>query len=1219
MANGNRPFNTMQANLGIVPDQPAPVMPVAISPAEAASRASAQASAQITYGSQVLSASGVPSLTNYFQRQFQQQYQVIQQQQSFNPYIADALAGSYGAGGAPQGGMLPSPLLMTPPASGAFRPRMGAGFAAIPPMPVMPLIPTPFTPDIPGPMFRTAWEQEMMHREQRADMLYSYAMQAPRAAGAGVGLGAGALAGAAVGGRFGPMGAAAGAFGGMALAGISGAARGMGSLFAAPFFPAGEIQQMGGAIQRMSQQFVVGGPQLGPEGRGFTREAGMELAQQFRGMAMDPGFKRETGGMFNREDLMRITSQAGRAGLLDMDQSTDQVRNKVRDVSRTLRRFMELTNDPDVTNVIRQMGQLQQLGMNVNDMEKAAQNMRMFSRAAGLTTTGIQQMGGLPGAATFGAVGLSPAAGFEFGEFALASSRQMVASGGISPRNLAMMGGVSGMAQRTMGAQAALMSMPLMQAAMAGYGPGGWGATGQGVGEQMYGRGGMGAGGAVMGALGALGAGVQAGGVGALAMLPLQSRFVGAQAQEAMSPFEQNMMRFRMAQQTGQMMGLKGTQAFAMGAQQLYGQEVAEQMFQEMRSPGYFRAQGDMLQRQERERAAQQRADAYKEAPGTLGLMAAGVYGGYGQGQAAMLRGRAYLESPQRGLQHIGRQISETFEDISAAGRGGAVIHNDPRNRILTAEQQKGVLSQTTAETVSASFRGGAIPDYSTATLGAAVRTARGLAGMASVDLPGSNLFFGVQAAWGMNQEQEASFISNVNKRTEAMREITRASAGGDSKQSFDASTQILGDVFGKEKAGGVMAYARTALTGILADKDKWYATGQEDDSDYSSALVAAAKAYGVNSQDAENKIRNLFKGKRADFMKVAGDMRSHAMKYNPSAKNVAAKSGELVGATAAGEIAGKFEAVDKARRERLVGMEKKLGLRVRPAGAINIADQETGVFVEIPQLGEVSRLAGQYKPIEFAAMATAAMAQGGGDENAKRERIQTDQLRIEYEKAVEPQRKRGGKVLDFWSWYSGMANLAGAKGGDVRTALGEMARKGGVGQVMGAAKSYAEGQAGTQFMSGALKLEGMAPGMLKSLTEAAGMKDSTLAKEEMAKILSERGTNIPAAVQKAAEQATKTGNAADFDAMYRSVSGQGELVGEKTELAPGVSAGPDAERARRDMKDVADMAANFNDVTTVFGKASGDFATGAKLLKDAMDEWMAGGMSGPPGLGGPG
>jgi hypothetical protein len=276
-------YNSMQANLGLMPGMGSPSgFTPTKSPAQVAMELSAQATANLQYGSSIgpQIARNLPQLSAMtFGQQFQQQFAYAQQQQNMSPYVANLMSGAYGGGS--QQMNLPSPLLMTPASSGVFRPPMPSmGMNPIQPMPVMPMVQTPFTPQLPRPMFQTAWEQEMQQRDYRADAIYSYASQTPRVGGNMMGYGMGAMAGAMVGRRFGgPMvGAALGAMG----AGISGMSGGMGDLAMMSMRPSMETHQMGASYQRMSQDWVAGGSQLHQQGFGLTRSASLNLAQGCR-------------------------------------------------------------------------------------------------------------------------------------------------------------------------------------------------------------------------------------------------------------------------------------------------------------------------------------------------------------------------------------------------------------------------------------------------------------------------------------------------------------------------------------------------------------------------------------------------------------------------------------------------------------------------------------------------------------------------------------------------------------------------------------------------------------------------------------------------------------------------------------------------------------------------------------------------------------------------
>lgn len=596
-------INSMQANLGLIPGTGSPVGFHTPSSAETSLQLMQQASQRREMSRQAIVATSVGE-------QYRQQLSQIQSQQSISPYGAQMLAGHMpGAQGYGQGYM-PSPLTMTPPSTGVFRPPSPPGMTPMAPMHRPPIPFTPFQPRLPEPMFQSAYDQQAQLSDMRQNQMFSYASQAPGVAAQGAGIAAGAYAGARMGARFGRYGRVAGAIGGAALAGFSGVAGGMRDLAQTFMQPAIETRQLGAGIQNMSRNWVVQGPQMHAMGRGLTRDASIEMAEEVRNLSGEDRFQEQTGEMFNRQDLMKIMGQGGKAGLFDMAQSVPQIKQQLRQTSITIKQFMELTNNPDVTSVIRDMGRLRQFGMSQQEMVEAAQGMKAYSRAAGTTISGLQQIGGLPGAMAFQQAGLTAGTGFRYGNFAAASARQLVASGDINARQLSLLGGVQGIAQRDIQAQAAFSSMPMFAAMNAQFSGGQWG-----VNQGARGQAGQGAFGMVQGSLQALNQAVRQGGLGALAQFPLEQRRIADEATAAMTPEQQMAQRFEMAMTTGQRLGLKGQGAFAAGARTMYGDEVAEQMMVQARSPGFWRGQQQQIQRRQRELASETRQRIEEESP----------------------------------------------------------------------------------------------------------------------------------------------------------------------------------------------------------------------------------------------------------------------------------------------------------------------------------------------------------------------------------------------------------------------------------------------------------------------------------------------------------------------------------------------------------------------------------------------------------------------------
>jgi hypothetical protein len=470
---------------------------------------------------------------------------------------------------------------------------------------------------------------------------------------------------------------------------MSGAAQGLGTMAMAPMQPQIETRAMGAAMQRTSQNWVTAGPDIHPMGRGLSQEAGRGLAQNIRQMAGSQEFQAQTGGAFNREDLTKMTSLAGRTGLMDMEQSLPQIKDQLQRVSRTVSAFMQLTSDPDVTSVIRQMGQLRGMGMSMPEIESAAYQMKAYARAAGTSIGGMQAQGGLPGAATFQQAGLSPAAGFGVGMHAMASARQAVSTGTFTPMQLAMQGGVSGVAQRNVQAQAAYMSTPLFAAAAGGYQDGKWQMDPSNLANQ-YSQGG-GVQGMVTGAIRNIGQGVQQGGVGALANFGLMQKEISSTAAQVMTPGEMNLMRFRGAMQTGQMLGQQGSDALSMGAQAMYGPDIARQMMMEAANPEYWRAQQRGAARSLEELGGQQYADIKERAPGMWDAMKSSRAG----------RGvRSAVERVTKPIAQVGGKISDIAGGISEwmgeedAWESGQITTRRTRGRDITEQAAADFLSE---------------------------------------------------------------------------------------------------------------------------------------------------------------------------------------------------------------------------------------------------------------------------------------------------------------------------------------------------------------------------------------------------------------------------------------------------------------------------------------------------------------------------------------------
>ena len=742
--------NGMQANMGLSGVYTSSQAFNTPSPASVSMGLMAEAAQRHQQSYQIMESTPLGA-SQVFRQQYQQQMQTIQQHQSMNPYAARMFEQSQ-ASGTQQ--YLPSPLTMTPPSSGVFRPpaprpAMAPISSVYTPTMPHPML-QPFTPQAPTPMFRSLRDQEEMQRVIRANQDAALYSQIPGAMGYGAGIAAGAGVGALAGSRFGPWGALAGAGLGAVGAGFSGIAQGTEGLAQWMMRPFQQRREMGAGIMNMSRNWVTTGNDMNVLGRGLSRNASIGLAGQIQDLASDSQFQKNTGEMFNSQDLMQIMRRGGEAGLFDMAQSVPQIKEKLRETTRTIKQFMELTNDPSITSVIQQMGRLQQYGMNQQDMLAAARGMKRFAKAAGTSIEGLQQIGGLPGAATFQQAGLTAGQGFQFGNFAAANANQMVAAGALSPRQLALMGGVQGIAQREMQSQAAFASMPLFAASQAQYSGGQWGVNPATVGR------GDGAAGMVTGTLHAMNQAVQRGGVGALATFQLKQRELSDAALSQMTPMQQMAQKMKMAMSTGQMLRLRGRDALAVGGSAIFDTETANQMDMMASSPEFWENQRKAIRRRQlqlgQDEAARNRVrglfdsfgkDVGLTGAGSWGRKTARSFGEVGEGFGLVGSGIATAAGDFWDESIMGTDVITSRFD---SGIGGlkAAVRGESREEMRRAAAQMNAMARASAAPSDSSGTTGAIVGGAVGMLGGAAGMA---AGAALGSQAGENLGSGVNQA----------------------------------------------------------------------------------------------------------------------------------------------------------------------------------------------------------------------------------------------------------------------------------------------------------------------------------------------------------------------------------------------------------------------------------------------------------------------------------------
>jgi len=216
-------------------------------------------------------------------------------------------------------------------------------------------------------------------------------------------------------------------------------------------------------LQRQSMNFVRGGADLSASGTGLSMTASQRLQSGLNTMADSRGFQQATGGMFNRQDVSKITSLAGQMGMLDQSQSADQIRQQVGRISRSLSNFMRIAEQPDMQEAMRSLSQMRQMGMGPAETTQAVRNAHSFARMAGTTTQAVMQQG-MAGAGVFQQAGLSGAAGMQAGMASAGMAGSMASL--MDPRALSRAGGAEGIAGTlTTGAAQAGIS-PMFMASM---------------------------------------------------------------------------------------------------------------------------------------------------------------------------------------------------------------------------------------------------------------------------------------------------------------------------------------------------------------------------------------------------------------------------------------------------------------------------------------------------------------------------------------------------------------------------------------------------------------------------------------------------------------------------------------------------------------------------------------------------------------------------------
>jgi len=472
----------------------------------------------------------------------------------------------------------------------------------------------------PSPMFQTPYQMAVSQQEATYGQGVS---MTPAAAGMAGRFGAnlaGAGAGYALGRRFGMGGI--GAIAGFAAAEFGGLGQMGQNLFAENVGgPIANLQTRAMGLQRATRSFVSGGENLDVSGAGLNRQSSIHLSRLLDDMASSKSFQRETGGRFNTQDVSRLFQASSQEGLMQGTQNPQDMTNRVRDVARSVRSFMELANEPDLRRAIQVMGQMRTSGLNLQETVQAVQHGRAFARMAGTTFETLANVGGAMGAGTFQSMGLTQGLGMRTGMANLGIATASQNAQTLSPQMMNLVGGPQGLANLNNMFSAGTLQMPMLAPAMM---TGRGGMNVQNMQALMAGRldpmqmtaMGSGAMGGMARQMGPAGLGM------AMGMQPMMQDLIGRTVQ-AQGPFAQRNMEDRMVMQLSQRMGMRGSEGF-MTAAQIMGmtgpQATARAM--EMGDPRYFQRMRGQVETQRRERRAEEVREQEETRPGFMDELA---------------------------------------------------------------------------------------------------------------------------------------------------------------------------------------------------------------------------------------------------------------------------------------------------------------------------------------------------------------------------------------------------------------------------------------------------------------------------------------------------------------------------------------------------------------------------------------------------------------------
>lgn len=225
-----------------------------------------------------------------------------------------------------------------------------------------------------------------------------------------------------------------------------------------------DLMMMSNLQHRTMGRLFLNEEQAGLGGRGMNMQSAMSLGRRLTSMSEG------SGGTFNRMDMLNMTQAAGDMGLLDAANNIEQIGDTIGKLMKVVGKMAKLTGDPDFKNNLRELANLRNAGMTIEQAVGAVADMGSYARAAGMTRTQLMESGGARGMAMFASMGLSPGAGMAVGGYGTAHGRMM--AGAFSPLQQSLIGDTG---QRIAESQAAFVggTARLLVPGMLGVGEGG--------------------------------------------------------------------------------------------------------------------------------------------------------------------------------------------------------------------------------------------------------------------------------------------------------------------------------------------------------------------------------------------------------------------------------------------------------------------------------------------------------------------------------------------------------------------------------------------------------------------------------------------------------------------------------------------------------------------------------------------------------------------------